>query len=243
MLSEGSVLTSTPEKERSVPRMELKILLRVELDPRVELALKPLLFDIPDRKGSVNKFVDVINDGELVALVVGCVGVVGVEDVEEGGVGVDGGRRGMGKGDGGGEVVGTVEEEDGDDDIVVGIGATKREGLGVIGVTEAEAGMEVGTVGGEEGNEEGLVISGTMKGSVLMRGGEAMLEGGNVSSGKRSGMIGWVVDSGAPESGGREGREFGNDSATACFMKLRRYVSCSFMSLFSVSSNSILAVT
>lgn len=99
------------------------------------------------------------------------------------------------------------------------------------------------------------MMSGTILGSIFTftfastEGGEERGGAGRgTSSGKRSGITGCVgvgeISGGTTESGGREGgRELGNERATACFMKLRRYVSCSFISLFSVSSSSIFAVT
>lgn len=217
------------------------------------LAPKTFCDVIELRKGSFKRFVDVISDGELVVFVVVVVLCVGeVEGVEEDDVGVDGGRRGKGKGEGGGEIVGTTVE---------GMGAGRVEITGIVGTGTEERGglIDDGTVGGEDGNR-GLVISGTMLGvgSVLMIGGGERREPaaliraifslilsaeGLFPSGKRSGITGLVISDGNPESGGREGRELGKERATACFMKLRKYDSCSFMSLFSVSSNSILAVT
>lgn len=126
--------------------------------------------------------------------------------------------------------------------VFVGVGATWCEGGGVLG-GETNAFMGWVGVGEGEGEAEGtmewLVMSGTMLGSSFM----LTFVSDGMSSGKRSGMEGCCCAGGAsPESGGREGREGGKESATACFMKFRRYESCSFISLFSVSKSSIFAV-
>jgi hypothetical protein len=263
-------LTRIPEKLRSVPRMLLKIELREDefargfvLDPRrgegAELRRVEIVRGVCAGCVEGVEGVEEVDVGVVVELVSrrveterGCV-VVEEEEMELRRVETERGCVELG--------VGMAAAKYGSAsrfvEVMNAAGRVRLLGAGVLasvgvveggGVVGGETNAFIGCVGvgegeGEvEGTTEGawLVMSGTMLvGSIFTL---IFVSGGGMSSGKRSGMEGCCPGEVSPESGGREGREGGKERATACFMKFRRYESCSFISLFSVSKSSIFAV-